>query len=60
MKLTIQKLRKSHDNFTFFEYSNIEIETFRWSKNHKFEYIIKGDNHHRTLEDNEEIIGLTI
>lgn len=60
MKLTIQELRECQDGFTFFECTTIEIECFRWFKNHEFKYVVKGDNHYRSLKDNEEIIGLSI
>lgn len=60
MKLKI--LRKFPSGIT--EITEIEIETFRWNDNHKFEYVPIWNGHSIsrfiTLEQNEDIVGLVI
>lgn len=60
MKLKI--LRKFPSGTT--EIEEIDIETFRWGDNHKFQYvpIWNGNSIHRfiNLDQNEDIIGLSI
>lgn len=46
------------------EITEIEIETFRWDENHKFQYVPIWNGHSigrfRSLQQDEEIVGLTI
>lgn len=60
MKLKI--LRKFPSGMT--EIEEIEIETFRWDDNHKFQYVPIWNGHSAcrfiTLEQNEDIVGLSI
>lgn len=59
MKLVLQKRKKYYDcDEYYYDYTQLEIESFEWGKNHTFEYVIKGSNMCKQLEDNEEIIGL--
>ena len=57
MKLKI--LRKFPSGIT-----EIEIKTFRWTDNHKFQYIPIWNGYtacsFSTLEENEDIVGLSI
>lgn len=68
MKLVLQT-RKEFINLTktpsatgeyYYEYEQIEIEVFRWGKNHEFFYVAKGSNQWRTLKENQEIVGFGI
>lgn len=66
MKLVLQerkkfvKMRDDDPDEYYFEYNEIEIERFRWLKNHTFEYIPKGSCRHFKLKENQEIVGLGI
>lgn len=42
----------------YYKYVELEIDTFRWNKNHEFEYSVKNSAIWSKLEDNEEIVGL--
>jgi hypothetical protein len=44
----------------YYEYEQIEIESFEWGKNHNFFYIAKGSKCWSSLEENQEIVGLGI
>jgi len=44
----------------YYEYEEIEIETFTWGKNHEFTYVAKGSCRWSKLEKNQEIVGLGI
>ena len=46
-------------NETFTEIQEIEIDNFRWDKNHKFSFVRKGYSYCEYLEDNQEILRLT-
>lgn len=61
MKLTIQRRRQFFDSTEYFnEIETIEIREFIWGKNHEFKYVPYKDCRYHKLEENEEIIGLTI
>ena len=42
----------------YYKYEQVEIESYRWGKNHEFTYVKKGSNRWSKLEPNEEIVGL--
>ena len=60
MKLKI--LRKFPSGMT--EIEEIDIETFRWDDNHKFQYVPIWNGYSAcrfiTLKENEDIVGLSI
>lgn len=59
MELTIQRRKKyMFENDYYYEYATFELETYRWNRNHEFEYVRKGSNRWEKLEDNEELVGL--
>ena len=61
MTLRLQEKREFGDRSGFyFEYTQIEIESFRWGKDHEFSYVAKGGNLWKKLEPYQEIVGLGI
>ena len=68
MKLVLQTRKefidltkeKSATGEIYYEYEQIEIETFRWDREHEFWYVRKGSNHWSKLEKEQEIVGLGI
>lgn len=43
---------------TYCDYREIEIESFKWLKNHQLEYVPKGYARYFKLEKNEELIKM--
>ena len=61
MRLTLQKREKFIDEDEYYySYEILELETFRWEKEHLFCYVVKGSNRWKKLESNEEIVGLQL
>ena len=60
MKLRLQTKCQSLEGETYFEYKELEIENFRWEKDHKFSYIPLKTGRWLSLKANEEIVGLGI
>ena len=61
MRITLQIRKKFFDKDEYYyEYETFELETFRWEKEHLFSYVAKGSNCWKTLESNEEIVGLQL
>ena len=51
--LLTKKFDDTNENYQ--EYREFEIESYRWSNNHLFEYIPKKATRWYKLEDNEEL-----
>lgn len=61
MKVKILTRKKFFDCDEYYtEIDEIELESFRWNKNHQFEFVAKNSNRWRTLEQNQEIMGLGV
>lgn len=61
MTIVIQKRKKFFDvDEYYYEYSEIELETFRWVENHQLEYIKKGNACWSKLEKDEELVGMKL
>lgn len=66
MKLVLQKrmkfikMNENDPDEYYYEYVQLEIETFRWLRNHEFEYVIVNSAVWKKLDDNEEIVGLSL
>lgn len=61
MKIVIQKRRKFFDvDDYYYEYREIELETFRWAENHQLEYVAKNSNRWAKLEKDEELVGMKL
>ena len=59
MKLVILTRKKfvNEEGF-YYDIEEIEIEEYKWLKNHELEFIIKDSCRWRKLEENQEIIGM--
>lgn len=44
----------------YYEYTQLEIESFEWEKNHTFVYSPKNSARVYKLKENQEIVGLGI
>ena len=64
MKLRIQTRKQfigeKNENEFYYQVDELEIESFRWNKNHEFQYIVKDSPFWVKLEPNQEIVGLGI
>lgn len=61
MTIVIQKRKKFFDvDEYYYEYSEIEIETFRWVENHQLEYVKKDSAWWSKLEKDEELVGMKL
>lgn len=61
MRLRIQTRKEFSNNDGFYyQIDEIEIESFRWNKNHEFQYVAKNSCIWSKLEPNQEIVGLGI
>lgn len=59
MRLRLQIKKQLFDTGEdYFEYTEIDINKFRWLPNHVFEYVVS--NRWEKLKANEEIVGLGI
>ena len=64
MKLVLQKrikfikMNENDPDEYYYDYVQLEIETFRWLRNHEFEYVKVNGNRWLKLDDYEEIVGL--
>ena len=64
MKLVLQKRikfiknKKNDPDEYYYDYVQLEIETFRWLRNHEFEYVKVNGARWLKLDDYEEIVGL--